>query len=198
MTLNHSLVAANEPTHSEIFTPLWFRISSLLLLAIAIVLLLVVLGDRVYTSNLAVGALVAVLLALACAAFLHIRAWYEGRRDVYATEREFTSIYRHALDGILILDDHGMCLDANPAAFTLLGAPRAVLVSRSFAQFCVDGEQFERQWQAFLRVAHQRGHAQLIRPNGSKISLPYTASADYLPLRHVLVPCDITQRFEAP
>src|SRR5258706_3586820 len=119
MTLNHSLVAANEPTHSEIFTPLWFRISSLLLLAIAIVLLLVVLGDRVYTSNLAVGALVAVLLALACAAFLHIRAWYEGRRDVYPTERDFPSISRNALAGLLILNAPAICVDPNPPTATL-------------------------------------------------------------------------------
>lgn len=197
MTLNHSLVATNEPSQPEILTPLWFRISSLLLLAIAIVLLLVVLGDRVYTSNLAVGALVAVLLALACAVFLHIRAWSEGRRDVYATEREFTSIYQHALDGILILDDRGVCLDANPAAFTLLGAPRTVLVSRSFAQFYADGQQFDRQWQDFLRHNHQRGQVQLIRPNGSKTSVRYTASANYLPGRHVMILCDITERLEA-
>ena len=129
MILKHSLAAANERSDPEIRTPLWFRISSLLLLAVAIILLLVVLGDRVYTSNLAVGALTAVLLALACAVFLHIRAWYVGRRDVYATEREFTSVYQHALDGILILDDSGVCLDANPAAFALLGAPPAVLLA---------------------------------------------------------------------
>src|SRR5713101_4206036 len=121
MILKHSLAAANERSDSEISTPLWFRISSLLLLAVAIILLLVVLGDRVYTSNLAVGALTAVLLALACAVFLHIRAWYVGRRDVYATEQEFTSVYQHALDGILILDDSGVCLDANPAAFPIPG-----------------------------------------------------------------------------
>ncbi len=148
MILKHSLAAANERSDSEIFTPLWFCISSLLLLAVAIILLLVVLGDRVYTSNLAAGALTAVLLALACAVFLHIRAWYVGRRDVYATEREFTSVYQHALDGILILDDSGVCLDANPAAFALLGAPPAVLIGHSFAQFYADSQQFDRQWVA--------------------------------------------------
>jgi PAS domain S-box-containing protein len=197
MILKHSLAAANERSDSEISTPLWFCISSLLLLAVAIILLLVVLGDRVYTSNLAVGALTAVLLALACAVFLHIRAWYVGRRDVYATEREFTSVYQHALDGILILDDSGVCLDANPAAFALLGAPPAVLIGQSFAQFYADSQQFDRQWQVFRKRAHQRGQVQLVRRDGSKVSVRYTASANHVPGRHMMILCDITERLEA-
>jgi hypothetical protein len=67
---------------AEIHPPLWFRVSSLLLVAVAIVLLFVVLGERVYASNLSVAALVAVLMALGCAAFLHVRAWYVGRTGV--------------------------------------------------------------------------------------------------------------------
>src|SRR5437868_1712452 len=155
MLPTHSLASAQEDSTSEIYTPLWFRISSLLLVAAAIALLVIVLGDRVYTSNLSVAALAAVLLALACAAFLNVRGWYVGRKGVYATEREFTSVYRHALDGILILDDRGMCLDANPAAFALLGAPPAVLVGHSFSQFYADGAEFDRDWRTFLERGYQ-------------------------------------------
>jgi PAS domain S-box-containing protein len=127
------------------------------------------LGDRLYTSQLSLAALGTVLLALACAAFLHVRAWYVGRKGVYATEREFTSVYQHALDGILILDERGVCLDANPAAFALLGAPPAVLVGHSFAQFYSDRTEFEREWHSFLESGYQRRQAQLFRPNGSKV-----------------------------
>src|SRR5579863_4107620 len=81
----------------EVFVPLWFRISTLLLMTIAFVLLVVVLGDRVYTSNLAVVALVAVLIALGCATVLHIRAWNGGRRDLYEKEQEFFSVFQNAL-----------------------------------------------------------------------------------------------------
>ena len=197
MIPKHSLAAAKEHHDPELYTPLWFRISSLLLLAVAIVLLVIILGDRVYTSNLAVAALAAVLLALGCVAFLHVRAWFVGRTDVYETEREFTSVYHHALDGILILDDQGICLDANPAAFALLGAPPAVLIGHSFAQFYSDREQFERQWRIFLERGNQRGQVQLLRSNGSKVSMRYTASANHLPGRHVMILCDITERLEA-
>jgi PAS domain S-box-containing protein len=197
MLTKHSLAAAQEDSTAEIYTPLWFRISSLLLVVVAIILLVVVLGDRVYTSNLSVAALAAVLLALACAAFLHVRAWYVGRKGVYATEREFTSIYQHALDGILILDDRGVCLDANPAAFALLGAPPTVLIGHSFAQFYADRVEFDRDWRTFLERGYERRQAQLFRPNGSKVFVHLRATANYLPGRHVIILCDTTERVEA-
>jgi PAS domain S-box-containing protein len=192
-----NLAIGKERHDPEVYTPLWFRTSSLLLLAVAIVLLVIVLGERVYASNLAVAALAAVLLALGCAAFLHVRAWYVGRSDFYETEREFTFVYQHALDGILIFDDQGVCLDANPAAFALLGAPSAVIIGHSFSQFYADRQQFERQWQTFLARTNQRGQVQLVRPNGSRVSVRYTASANHLPGRHMMILCDITERLEA-
>jgi PAS domain S-box-containing protein len=197
MLSKRRLPATQEPSTPEVYIPVWFRVSSLLLVAVAVVLLVVVLGDRVYVSNLSVAALTAVLLALACAAFLHVRAWYVGRKGVYATEREFTSIYQHALDGILILDDQGVCLDANPAAFALLKAPPAMLVGHCFAQFYTDRSAFERQWRSFLEQRYQRGQIQLFRPDGSKIIVHYTATANYLPGRHVVILCDTTERVAA-
>jgi PAS domain S-box-containing protein len=196
MLAKHSLAAAYD-SDQEISSPLWLRASSLLLLGAAIALLLVVLGNRVYRSNLSLAALVAILLALGCVALLLVRAWYEERKGIYATEREFTSVFQYVLDAILILDDRGVCLDANPAAFALLGAPPAVLIGHSLAQFYADRQEFERQWRTFLERTHQRGRAQLVRANGSKVFVHYTAAAHYLPGRHVVILCDTTERVEA-
>jgi len=61
-----------------------------------------VLGERVYTSNLAIAALVTVLLALGCAAFLHVRAWYVGRKEfslsisTFSTESCYSTIAVYA------------------------------------------------------------------------------------------------------
>jgi PAS domain S-box-containing protein len=197
MHSKHHFAATHEESTPEAYTPLWFLISSLLLLGVAIILLVVVLGDRVYTSNLSVAALTAVLLALGCAALLQVRAWYMGRKGIHATECEFASVYRHALDSILVLDDHGLCLDANPAAFALLGAPPAVLLGHSFSQFYADRQQFERQWSTFLERTYQRGQIQLLRPNNSKVFVHYAAAANYLPGRHVMILCDTTERVVA-
>jgi PAS domain S-box-containing protein len=175
--------------------PLWFLVSSILLIAVAIILLVLLLENRLYASNLS-AALVLVLVLLGCTAFLHVRAWYIGRRSTYATESEFASVYQHALDGILILDDKGVCLDANPAAFALLGAPPAMLLGHSFSQFYEDNQQFERQWHAFLECRYKRAQAELVRANRSKICVHYTI-ANYLPGRHVLILCDVTERVQA-
>lgn len=188
---------SNRPSEPEVFVPLWFRISTLLLLGIAFALLAIALGNHVYTSNLALAALIAVLTALGCATFLHIRAWNGGRRDLYEKEQEFFCVYQNALDAILILDNQGVCLDANPAAFALLGTPAAELLGHSFGQFYVNSQQFPQQWQVFLESGTQRGQVRLFRRDGSTISVRFTASANHLPGRHMMILCDITERLEA-
>ena len=197
MIFSHRLTAGQATREPESYTPLWFRVSSLVLLLVAVALLIVVLGHSVYRANLALAALGAVLLALGCAALLHARAWYDERQSIYATEREFTSVFQHALDGILILDDRGVCLDANPAAFALLGAPPAMLIGHPVAQFYERRDEFEQLWRSFLERSYQRGQAQLVRANGLRVFVHYTAAANYLPGRHVFILCDVTERIAA-
>jgi PAS domain S-box-containing protein len=189
----------DEPRGSDLDarTPLWFQIASRLLLLLAGVLLLLSLGTRVYSSNLVVAALAVVFLAQGFAAFLYARVWFAARKRVDETRRELSSIYHHVLDGILILDDRGVCLVANPAAFAILGAPPAVLVGRSFAQFVKDPNQFERQWRTFLKESFQHGRTELVRHNGSRVVVNFTLTANYLPGRHAMIFCDITERVEA-
>jgi PAS domain S-box-containing protein len=182
---------------ADLRTPLWFQIASRFLLLLAAALLLLSLGTRVYASNLIIAAFAVVFLGQGCAGFLYARAWFHERRRVHDTKCELSSIYRHVLDGILILDDRGVCLDANPAAFAILGAPPAVLVGRSFGQFLQDPRQFERQWRAFLDQSFQHGRTELVRHNGSKAVVNFTLTAHYLPGRHAMILCDITERVEA-
>jgi PAS domain S-box-containing protein len=194
---------ADEPSQNGAF-PLWFRISSLALIVVAIGLLLLSLGNRLYNTGLSVAALFLALLTLGCAAFLHIRSLLqeqERHRETasafHAREREFTSVFQHALDGILMLDDAGICLEANPAALALLDVPRAGMVGHPFAQFHANRRRFERDWKSFLRQDYQRGEAQLVRSDGTKLFAYYTAAANYVPGRHVLILCDTTERVRA-
>jgi len=197
MTLHRTLAEPPGGSDPDARTPLWFQIASRFLLLLAALLLLLSLGTRVYASNLIVAAFAVVFLAQGCAGFLYARAWFCERKRVYDTKCELSSIYRHVLDGILILDDRGVCLDANPAAFAILGAPPAVLVGRSFGQFFRNPQDFERQWREFLDESFQRGRTELVRHNGSKVVVNFTLTARYLPSRHAMILCDITERVEA-
>ena len=178
-------------------SPVWFRATSLLLVAFAAALVVLALGSRVYALNLEIAALIAVLFAQICAGSLYAIGWLEDRKGLEAVEREFTSIFLHVLDGILILDDGTVCLDANPAAVAILGAPSPVLVGHRLHQFFKDPLQFGYQWKTFLRKSNHRWRTQLIRRDGSSVFAHCTLSANYLPGRHVMILCDITECVEA-
>ena len=197
MTPRHIIRAVHGDVSTDTKPPLWFLASSFLLISVAVLLLIVVLNDRVYALNLSGVAVAVALVSLGCAVILEVHAWHSGRRSIQATETEFTSIYQNALDAILILDDQGVCLDANPASFALLGAPPAVLVGHSFAQFYADQREFESEWRNFLARSYRRGPATLFRPDGTKIFVHLAATANYLPGRHVVILCDTTERVQA-
>jgi len=191
MAVRHNQIPApKDGGEPELYVPLWFRVSTLLLLAGSIVVLAIVLGDRLYTSHLAVPSLAAVAAALGCAVFLHLRAWYVGRK-------EFSSLYQHVLDGVLLLDDRGICLDANPAVLRLLRARADQIIGHSFARFYHQPFGFACEWREFLAAGTRQGQLQLVCPDGSSVHVRYTASANHLPSRHMIILCDISERLEA-
>jgi PAS domain S-box-containing protein len=139
------------------------------------------------------GALILHLVTLA-------RAQTEQRRANTAfdvTDREFASVLRNTLDGILILNDHAICLDANPAAFKILGTTSDKLIGQPLSAFYSDTQAFEREWNALRNEGSRCGQANLIRGNGSTAFVDYAFSANCVPGRHLLVLCDTTRRNKA-
>src|SRR5712692_3996695 len=109
----------------------WMRAGSILISFAAVTLLATAFGAHFYSGSLSSVLLTLVLIALCIAIVLHVRFLLLARREhretasaLDATELEFKSIFDNALDGIVILDDQGICLDANPAAQALLGMRR--------------------------------------------------------------------------
>ena len=112
------------------------RVGSILISLAAITLLATAFGAHFYSGPVFSVLLTLVLIALCTAIYLHIRFLLAARREqretanvLDATEREFKSIFDNALDGILILDDQGVCLEANAAALTLFGTDHDELLS---------------------------------------------------------------------
>ena len=60
-----------------------------------------------------------------------------------ATEREYKSVFDSTLDGIVILDDRGVCLESNPAALTLFGTDHDELVGRPIEKFYAGTGDFQ-------------------------------------------------------
>jgi PAS domain S-box-containing protein len=140
-------------------------------------------------------------VALSFAIFLNIYSLWHLRKQHSQTDQafrytdcEFSSIFQNVLDGIVIVDNEGDCLDANPAAADILRVPIDKLIGRNIGHFLADSDSFTERWNLFLTDRNQRGRAQLIAGDGTSLFVDFTAAAHYLPGRHVVVLCDVTER----
>jgi PAS domain S-box-containing protein len=179
----------------------WLKGSAFLIFLAAIILFATVLVARSNHTQLTSYFLITVLVALCCAIALLARFLILLRRDnqktantLHVTGREFKSIFQNALDAILILDDQGTCIEANPAAFAILGVEQEQLLGHSLGEFYSNPRSFTDNWARFLEEKYQRGSADFVRGDGSPLFVDYTAAADYIPGRHVVILCDVTQK----
>src|SRR6266851_4221613 len=162
------------------------------------------LHSHFYSGSLSSVLLTLVLIALCIAIVLHVRFLFLARREhketaiaLDATEREYKSVFDSTLDGIVILDDRGICLEANPAALNLLGVDHDGLVGEPIEKFYAGEGEFKDNWNRFLDRKYEHRETQVLRGDGETIFIEYTAKADYLPGRHVAVLRDVSRRKQA-
>ncbi len=182
----------------------WMRVGSVLIGFAALTLLLTAFGAHLYSGPLSSVLLTLVLLALAIAIGLHVRFLLLARQEHHetasaldATERKYKSVFDNALDGILILDDQGACLEANRAALTLFGTNHDELVGQSIEKFFAGDRDFKATWKRFLDRTYEHSETRVSRGDGRTVFVEYTAKANFLPGRHVTVLRDISQRKQA-
>jgi PAS domain S-box-containing protein len=185
-------------------SPLWLRWSSITTLVASVGLLCLSLFAYNYHAIFATSLVPSLLAALSFAVFLNIYSLWHLRREhreadqaFRYTDCEFSSIFENVLDGILIVDDEGDCLDANPAAAAILRVSSGKLIGQNIARFLANRGAFAQRWSSFLKTKSERGRAQLIAGDGAILFVDYTAAANYLPGRHVLILCDVTERTHA-
>jgi PAS domain S-box-containing protein len=159
---------------------------------------------RPYTRPFSSALLTLVLIALTTAIALHARFLILARREhsetakaLTTTEREFQAIFDSALDSLLILDDRGTCLEANPAALALLDTPRDELVGYPIPDFQATPTEFGSPAPPPFGRKDGQGEMQITRQDGRCIFIEYSAKANYLPNRHFVALRDITARKSA-
>ena len=186
---------------SRLLSPQWLQRGSIGMLLASIALLFlsgVLSAERVsFGSVLLPTLLAAMLFAVFLTGYsiqlcrLQHRSADIAFRD---TDCEFSSIFQNVLDGILIVDDNGVCLDANPAASSILRPVQNSLVGKNISHFFAHSGSSATGWMSLLRAESKRSSAQLVAGDGSNLFVDVTAVRDYLPGRHVLVICDATER----
>jgi PAS domain S-box-containing protein len=186
-------------------SPRWFRFGSLVLLVLGIGVLFILLRLGAAASIDYSGILLPVLitgigLALVLFGFYFQILWQKQRtrnRASDAAMRKLASVFAHVLDGIVVLDDDGICLEANPAACDILRVTRYALLGQPFGRFHSDPKGFTEDWRSVLRKGCPRAHGEIRRSDGQTVYVDYLVAADYMPGQHILVFCNTTERLSA-
>jgi PAS domain S-box-containing protein len=106
----------------------------------------------------------------------------------------FRAVFEGASDTILIFDDVGRIVSANPAASVLFGRRGARIVGRAFRSL-IDPLQ-RKELTIALRAMRERGEGRgvvrLVRGDGARLEVEYVARANFLLGRHLAVLRDVT------
>jgi PAS domain S-box-containing protein len=119
-----------------------------------------------------------------------------AQREVAAVEATFRAVFESALDAIVILDDDDRFLDANSAVSTVLGVSRDEFIGRRPEDFTPpeDRERLDLLRRAFREQGTMRGDYEFISPDGARRSVEFSATAHFLPGRHLAVVRDSSDR----
>lgn len=105
----------------------------------------------------------------------------------------FQGLFAAALDAMLIIDDRGYYLDANPAACSLLGLRPQDLTGSTLRDFTTPGFDFDQSWQTWLAQGQICGEVRLIRPDQEVREVEYVANANFAADCHLLIFRDVTE-----
>jgi PAS domain S-box-containing protein len=163
-----------------------------------------VISFLIHGADLGHGALIFALALLCVVAVFHARflqmakeQYCQSNELLFGKEREYQSIFENALDAILVVDDKGVCREANPSAHELFDSRRDRVVGHQVRMFYSDPQGFDSMWTLLLESHKYQGEAELIRSNGATVFAEFTAAAHFLPNRHLMIFRDITLRRRA-
>jgi PAS domain S-box-containing protein len=119
-----------------------------------------------------------------------------AEKSLMQSESQFRALFENALDAVLIANDMGVYVDANPAACDLLGVSYNEVIGRTIRDFTEDDYEAEnaRSWEQLLKDGMMRGVFHLRRPDGEVVEVDFSATANFIPGRHLSLLHDVTER----
>jgi PAS domain S-box-containing protein len=115
---------------------------------------------------------------------------------VAVSEARFQAIFEKALNGIALLSDDLIFVDANPALCRILGRSRETIVGRHLSAFSVKEQQAEiKALATTLQTSSEwRGTAPVLNAQGDHVELEWSVSTHTVPHLRLAIVSDITAR----
>jgi PAS domain S-box-containing protein len=122
---------------------------------------------------------------------VHEQGFLVDVTEMHETTSLLRAVWDSADEAMLVADDDGRYVDANPAACALFGRTRDELLRATAADVV---ETSELRWRAFRERGYGAGESTIVRPDGERRQIEGTGRADVLPGRHLSVLRDVTER----
>lgn len=119
-----------------------------------------------------------------------------ARRTVEDSQHRLQALFDNTLDALLLADDEGRYIDANPAACVLLGYERSELLRMSASDVTPVRHRDEGTvaWQQLLATGNLTGEYTCLRKDGTTREVEFRAVANVVPGVHLSALRDVTQR----
>lgn len=115
-------------------------------------------------------------------------------RELGESESQFRSVFENTLDALVLADDDGRYVAANPAATELFGVDHETLLGNRIEDFAAPEFDFESAWADFQDGSGDRGVFPLQRPDGKVRLVEFSATRDVYPGAHLSALRDVTER----
>jgi len=110
--------------------------------------------------------------------------------------KQLQAIFDRSLDAILLIDDHGVILDSNPALIALIATEATVLKGRPLQGFFDEKQAglFRSNWMDGRPPGRNRGESQIKYSSGILIDIEFEVTANIQPQVHMVFLREVTER----
>ena len=135
----------------------------------------------------------------ASGAITHFVAAHEDVTELRASQAQLQAVFDHAPDGIVLFDDDGRLLAANPVVSEWTGYQREQLMTMTLAELVPEGlrDRYRRGWDRFRAAGKGRGTMPILGRDGKLVEVEYQSVVGIADGLHLAVAREMTAQREA-